>query len=331
MLRDTTTRNTLSKITCTRFPERSLQDSCFDARDRHDDRVTRRTVRSRSFRSFDVGRPRIGRGIIHLESEVERSEPITTPFSSFTISRCVQKDVEEKGEGESDDEERKDEGSGLGLILSLSSLLVPSIEPDKGKRRLAFSSTLSTLAVSFVLSLSLSPSLAFLSVLPHLGRGPSTVCDPRPTFSSSIRTAYHHYHRVSSHLLQPRAATFYFFIFFFLNFYYYYYYYFFFFFFLFFAVVVVTAVVVVIIDAVSFFNSVSSSSSCFSSLIPLQTHVVVSATPIDAPTTDPRPPAFPELFSRAAPIRPRRISGTEERTLDKRKLDGPVRSRAVSR
>ena len=155
MLRDTTTRNTLSKITCTRFPERSLQDSCFDARDRHDDRVTRRTVRSRSFRSFDVGRPRIGRGIIHLESEVERSEPITTPFSSFTISRCVQKDVEEKGEGESDDEERKDEGSGLGLILSLSSLLVPSIEPDKGKRRLAFSSTLSTLAVSFVLSLSL--------------------------------------------------------------------------------------------------------------------------------------------------------------------------------
>ena len=184
------------------------------------------------------------------------------------------------------------------------------------------------------LSLSLSPSLAFLSVLPHLGRGPSTVCDPRPTFSSSIRTAYHHYHRVSSHLLQPRAATFYFFIFFFLNFYYYYYYFFFFFFFfffLFFAVVVVTAVVVVIIDAVSFFNSVSSSSSCFSSLIPLQTHVVVSATPIDAPTTDPRPPAFPELFSRAAPIRPRRISGTEERTLDKRKLDGPVRSRAVSR
>ena len=173
-----------------------------------------------------------------------------------------------------------------GRDLSLSSLLVPSIEPDKGKRRLAFSSMQS---LSFA---PLSLSFTFLSVSPHLGCGPSTVCDPRPTFFF-LHPNYHHYHRVSSHLLQPRAATFYFF----LNFYYYYYFFFFF--------------VVVIIDVASFFNSVSSSSLCFSSLIPLQTHA--SATRIDAPTPiHVHLPSQSYLANQAAPIRPRQISGTAE-------------------
>lgn len=83
----------------------------------------------------------------HNSSKVE---PITS-LSSFAISRCVQKGKERKGGEEKDGEEEFDDEEER--ILSF----VPSIEADKGKRRLAFSS-MHSLSLFFLFHSLFSPS-----------------------------------------------------------------------------------------------------------------------------------------------------------------------------
>ena len=112
------------------------------------------------------------------------------------------------GEQKDGEEEFDDEEERIGPIS-----FVPSCPFDRSRQRQKTPCVLLD-ALSFTL---LSLSFTFLSVSPHLGRGPSTVCDPRPTFSSSIQN---HYTTIGTSIelaatFFDHGATFYFFFFFF--------------------------------------------------------------------------------------------------------------------
>ena len=156
-------------------------------------------------------------------------------------------------------------------------------------------------ALSFTL---LSLSFTFLSVSPHLGRGPSTVCDPRPTFSSSIQN---HYTTIGTSIelaatfFRPRGATFYFFFFVF--------FFFFFFFFVVFDLVLGSSSTTILLPSLSTTVSFSHSSSfspfflSFSHSLPavLQLHASTSFIGVHVPIHLPSPSYLANGTAQASP------------------------------
>lgn len=159
----------------------------------------------------------------------------------------------------------------IGSSSSPTSPLVPSIGADKGKRRLAFSS-MQSLSLFFLFHslFSLRPT----SPWPR----PFNCLRPTPHLLFLHPNYLHHQHRVSSHLRRPRGATFVFFYCFFFSFV---------FFFFFFS-----------------FTTMSPVSSSLLSPYPSRLCSLAACASecesYECVYTDPRPPAFSELFSQSS-------------------------------